>query len=74
MEISRLHASCGGLFYLLYCKCLTELRDKIFCTADEMILGDHSNNPDQLSQKRAKVCTIIERFEKMLTWTEREVI
>ena len=52
---------------MLYCKCLTELRDKIFCTADEMILGDHSNNPDQLSQKRAKVCTIIERFEKMLT-------
>ena len=49
---------------MLYCKCLTELRDKIFCTADEMILGDHSNNPDQLSQKRAKVCTIIERFEK----------
>lgn len=36
------------------------MRDKIFCTADEMILGDHSNNPDQLSQKRAKVCTIID--------------
>lgn len=41
-------------FHVLGSQCLTELRDKIFCTADEMILGDHSNNPDQLSQKRAK--------------------
>lgn len=43
---------------LLFCctKCLAELRDKIFCTADGMILGDHSDNPDQLSQSTAKVC------------------
>lgn len=46
--------------FCLHCctKCLTELRDKIFCTADGMILGDHSDNPDQLSQSTAKVCII----------------
>lgn len=42
--------------YMSYLQCLTELRDKIFCTADGMILGDHSDNPDQMSQSTAKVC------------------
>jgi len=35
------------------------MRDKIFCTADGMILGDHSDNPDQLSQSTAKVRIIV---------------
>ncbi|CAH3195011.1 unnamed protein product, partial [Porites evermanni] len=41
-------------FLVLGSQCLTELRDKIFCTADGMILGDHSENPDALSQPTAK--------------------
>lgn len=41
-------------FLVLGSECLTELRDKIFCTADGMILGDHSDNPDQMSQSTAK--------------------
>jgi len=41
-------------FLLLGSQCLTELRDKIFCPADGMILGDQSDNPDQISQLAAK--------------------
>ena len=46
-----------NFFFLACFKCLTELRDKIFCTSDDMILGDHSEKPDELNESTAKVCT-----------------
>ncbi|XP_068695251.1 snRNA-activating protein complex subunit 3-like [Montipora foliosa] len=41
-------------FLVLGSQSLNELRDKIFCTADHMILGDHSDKPDDLDESTAK--------------------